>query len=191
MQLKQSYGILAMTDRTTRRLVIDASIARSCGDANATYPTSVHCRDFLLAVKDCQHKVVMTQDIRTEWDKHQSRFARQWLRQMIAKRQLAALRDWPIDRDLWQQIEIMAKDNTERAAMTKDILLLEAALATDQSITSLDENTARKFFSRAAQKIPKIQPIVWVNPDRPDEKPIEWLQAGAPAEAFRMLGNAQ
>lgn len=175
----------------SRRLVIDASIARSCGDTNATYPTSVHCRDFLLAVKDCQHKVVMTQDIRTEWDKHQSRFARQWLRQIIAKKQLTALQDLPIDRDLWHQIETMAKDDAERAAMTKDILLLEAALATDRSITSLDENTARKFFSRAAQKIPKLQPIVWVNPDKTDEKSIAWLQAGVPTEGFRMLGNAE
>jgi hypothetical protein len=30
-----------------------------------------------------------------------------------------------------------------------------------------------------------------VNPDKPEENPIEWLQAGAPAEDFRMLGDAE
>jgi hypothetical protein len=178
-----------MTDRPTKRLVIDASIARSCGDENATYPTSVHCRDFLMTVRDCQHQIVMTQDIKVEWDKHQSRFARQWLRQMIAKKQLSALQDQPIDPDLWNPIEQMAKNDKERAAMTKDILLLEAALATDRTIASLDENTARQYFTNAAQTIKKLQSIVWVNPDKPTEKPIEWLREGAPANDWRMLGR--
>jgi hypothetical protein len=54
------------------RLVIDASVARSSGDQGATYPTSVNCRDFLLAVLNICHQLVMTQDIKAEWDKHQS-----------------------------------------------------------------------------------------------------------------------
>jgi hypothetical protein len=173
-----------------KRLVIDASIARSCGDENAIYPTSVRCRDFLMAVQECQHKIVMTQDIKAEWDKHQSRFARQWLRQMIARKQLNPLPDLPIAPELWAQIEAMAQSDQERATMTKDILLLEAALATDRSITSLDEKTARKYFAQAAKSIPKLQSIVWVNPDKPEEGAIDWLQAGAPAEPKRMLGNA-
>jgi hypothetical protein len=178
-----------MTHRTSKRLVIDASVARSCGDQQATYPTSVRCRDFLTAVKDCQHSLVMSPDIKAEWDKHQSRFALQWRRQMIAKRQFVALPDQPIDQPLWDAIETLALNDRERAAMTKDILLLEAALDTDRTITSLDENTARKFFTKAALTISKLQKIVWVNPDKPEETPIPWLQAGAPADRDRMLGD--
>ncbi|MFM2432596.1 MAG: hypothetical protein RLZZ511_3810 [Cyanobacteriota bacterium] len=176
--------------RMTKCLVIDASIARSCGDENAIYPTSVRCRDFLMAVQEYQHKIVMTKEIKTEWDKHQSRFARQWLRQMIARKHLNPLPDLPIDSELWTPIEAMAQSDSERSAMTKDILLLEAALASDRSIASLDENTARKYFTQAAKSIPKLQSIIWVNPDKPEEAAIDWLRAGAPAESQRMLGNA-
>ncbi len=173
------------------KLVIDASVARSCGDEKAIHPTPIHCRDFLIAVKDYKHNLVMTPDIKSEWDRHQSRFSRQWLRQMIARKQLKPLQSLPIDPELWNPIEKMAKDDKERAEMTKDILLLEAALETDRRIVSLDENTARKYFTRAAKIIPKLQPIVWVNPDKPEETPIEWLQNGAPADDFRMLGNVE
>jgi hypothetical protein len=174
-----------------KSLVIDASIARSCGDANATYPTSIRCRDFLIETQASQHRIVLTPDIKAEWDKHRSRFARQWLGSMIARKQFTRISNLPIDPELWDPIEKLAKDDGERAAMTKDILLLEAALATDRAITSLDEKTARKFFTLAAKTIPKLRPIVWVNPDKPEEMPIEWLQAGAPADEFRMLGNAE
>jgi ABC-type iron transport system FetAB ATPase subunit len=85
----------------------------------------------------------------------------------------------------------MAQSDKQRDAMAKDILLLEAALATDRRIVSLDENTARKYYTQAAKTIPKLREIVWVNPDKPEEQPIEWLQAGAPADDFRMLGHAE
>jgi hypothetical protein len=171
-------------------LVIDASIARACGDEKATYPTSVHCRNFLLAVQDGRYVIVMTPGIRAEWDKHQSAFARQWRAKMVSKRKLLALPE-QFDGDLWESIPDTARSNQQRDEIAKDILLLEAALATDQSISSLDENTARRFFTRAAKVVPKIREIIWVNPDKPEETPIEWLQAGAPADEFRMLGNAE
>jgi hypothetical protein len=57
------------------RIVVDASVARSCGDSKAIHPLPIQCRDFLLAMKEYNHSVVMTKEIRTEWDKHQSRFA--------------------------------------------------------------------------------------------------------------------
>jgi hypothetical protein len=72
--------------------------------------------------------------------------------------------------------------------MTKDILLLEAAIATDQRIVSLDENTARKYFTDAAKEIVKLRQLVWVNPSKEKENPIEWLQNGASTDPERMLG---
>jgi hypothetical protein len=173
------------------RLVVDASVARSCGDNKATYPIAIQCRDFLIAILGNEHEIVMTPDIKREWDKHQSRFALTWLRQMIAKKRLRAIPIPEIDPEIWNPIEAMAKNDSERSAMTKDILLLEAALATDRRIVSLDEKTARQYFKLAAREIEKIQTLVWVNPSKPEEKAIEWLQAGAPADKFRMLGCAE
>jgi hypothetical protein len=52
----------------------------------------------------------------------------------------------------------------------------------------LDENTARQYFTKAAKEIVKLQPLVWVNPSKEKENPIDWLQNGAPADVERMLG---
>jgi hypothetical protein len=132
----------------------------------------------------------MTPAIETEWEKHQSRFAREWLSRM-ARQGRIWVENAPPDqqKNLPEQIKVVAKDDVELAIMNKDLLLLEAALKTDSLVTSLDEK-ARTPFTRVAKFIPEIQPIVWVNPDKPEEQPIEWLKAGAPADDFRMLGNA-
>ncbi len=173
----------------SKRLVIDASVARSAGGEEATYPTSVHCRDFLKAVLAICHKVVMTPDIREEWNKHESDFARAWRRRMVAKRKLEFL-DIPVNKELWEKIDILARSNKQRTEMFKDLRLLEAAIATDKTVISLDDNTARTFFSRAAIQVGELKDIVWVNPDKiEEEKPIEWLENGAEAEIERLLGT--
>jgi hypothetical protein len=169
-------------------IVVDASVARSCGDSKAVHPLPVQCRDFLIAMQEYKHGIVMTKEIREEWTKHQSRFALTWLRQMVAKKQFEAVSLPELDQEIWQPIEALAKTDKERAAMTKDILLLEAALATDRRIVSLDENTARKYFTDAAKEIVKLQPLIWVNPSKEKENPIEWLQNDAPVDPERMLG---
>jgi hypothetical protein len=62
---KQNYGVaIVVTPRMGKNLVIDASIARSCGDEKATYPTSVRCRNFLLETQASQHRIVFTPDIK-------------------------------------------------------------------------------------------------------------------------------
>ena len=77
----------------------------------------------------------------------------------------------------------------QKEDMLKDYFLLEAALASDKTVISLDDKTARKLFSQASQNIDEIKEIVWVNPDKSEEKPIEWLMNGALAETERFLVN--
>jgi hypothetical protein len=169
-------------------IVVDASVARSCGDSTAIHPLPIQCRDFLLVMQEHRHSVVMTKEIRAEWDKHQSRFALTWLRQMVAKKQFKPIPLPEIDPEIWELMEALAKTDNQRAEMTKDILLLEAALATDRRIVSLDEKTARKYFTNAAKESVKLQALVWVNPSKEEENPIEWLKCDAPADPERMLG---
>jgi hypothetical protein len=180
-----------MKAKESKRLVIDASVARACGGPQATYPRSVHCRDFLENVLNICHRVVMTSDIRDEWNKHQSRFAREWLTRMVQKRKLVPLKDFSIDQMLWKNLEDSAATDKERQQIVKDICLLEAALATDKRIISLDDKTARKYFSRAAQQIKPLQDIVWVNPELEEENSISWLTQGAPYDEKRMLSQYQ
>jgi hypothetical protein len=175
-----------------KRLVIDASIATACCAENAIsmHPTPERCRNFLMAVQSCQHSVVITPDIQVEWENHKSRFFTEWLARMTLRGKCVVIKSSPINQDLRDSIEKLAKNDFELAIMNKDILLLEAALVTDNLVASRDEK-ARRPFAVCAQNIPKIQNIVWVNPDEPEEKAIEWLREGAPADDFRMLGYVE
>lgn len=175
-----------MTIKVSKRLVIDASIARSAGGEDAKDLKSVYCRDFLEAVVDLCHRVVMTPDIRDEWDKHQSKAARIWLRRMVAKKKLYPY-ETRLDNELWSQVEDFTDLDNQREAMIKDIRLIEAALTTDKIVISLDDKV-RKLFSKAAEQVDELKDIVWVNPAKPEEKAIEWLENGAEAEIERKLG---
>ena len=126
-----------------------------------------------------------------ELSKWLSLFALTWRRQMVAKKKWNYL-EISINDSLWTEVESIAANvgNKRIAEMTKDLCLIEAALATDKIVISLDDNTARKFFSEAFVKIDELKDIVWVNPDKVDEEqPIEWLRNGAKVESDRLLMN--
>ena len=186
MQLRRSCLSSDMADKVSQRLVIDASVARSVGGEDATYPISVYCRDFLEAVLDISHRVVMTPDIRDEWHKHQSKYARKWLRRMVANKKLYPC-EIVVDDELWSQIEAVTESDKARGAMIKDIRLIEAALATDKIVISLDEKV-RQLFEKASEQVDELKEIVWVNPAKPEEQAMFWLENGAAPEKERKLG---
>src|SRR5712691_9172343 len=77
--------------------------------------------------------------------------------------------------------------NDEREAMRKDFLLIEAALATDRIVISLDD-TARGLFAVAARSVGELRNVAWVNPDKTEEQSVLWLENGAKPEKRRLLG---
>ena len=168
--------------------MIDASVARSAGERDATYPDSVYCRDFLEAVLNICHQVVMTPEIREEWDKHQSRFANRWIRSMIAKKKFIICSVDTLDQVLLSKIEKCLKTDKEKEAVFKDFHLIEAALKSDKIIISLDE-IVRKLFSQSAKTINELQEITWVNPIKQEEDSMTWLENGASYQAYRCLGK--
>jgi len=70
--------------------------------------------------------------------------------------------------------------------MLKDIHLVEAALACDHVIVSLDED-ARRRFARASGQVEELRRVAWVNPARDAADVLDWLRAGARAERSRRL----
>ncbi len=178
-----------MTIKNSRRLVIDASVARSSGGEDAVFPTSKNCRDFLKAVLDICHHAVLTPEIRKEWHKHKSNFARRWLVSMFARKK-AALIDSAEDQVLRGKIYQASQSEKAGAAMLKDIHLLEAALVTDEIVVALDE-TVRALFIEAAISVGEIRKVVWINPDQPDEEALLWLKGGAKPDRKRCLGARQ
>jgi hypothetical protein len=174
--------------KVSKLLVIDASVARSCGAPNATFPTSKNCRDFLNAVLTICHRMVLTDDIKEEWDKHQSIYAKKWRSSMIAKRKVEYRANVVFDQALRGKLDKIADSDRPREAMWKDCHLLEAAIATDGIVTSLDEK-AREPFKKAAKTIKELRMIMWANPDKPEEEVLIWLADGVAIETKRQLGD--
>ncbi|MCI0462510.1 MAG: hypothetical protein L0Z62_36635 [Gemmataceae bacterium] len=176
-----------MTKVRSQSLVIDASVARAAGPEAATYPTAKHCRDFLLAVSNICHRMVFTQAIEAEWDNHQSGFARRWRRSMFARKKIDRLKV-PADAIFRDQLERAAVTEKQKGALLKDAHLIEAARAQGMRIIALDD-TVRQYFQKVAVSVAPLRNVCWVNPVHQAEEPLEWLQAGAPANDFRKLGS--
>jgi hypothetical protein len=171
----------------SRRLVVDASIARAAGGGEATHPTSKHCRDVLQAILTICHRLVMTPDISGEWKAHQSRFARQWLVSMTARKKVVYRADAATHRALHDKIVSSSSDTTAQEIMGKDILLVTAALLTDKIVISLDE-AARAQFAAASGRVGELKSIMWVNPRAAGEQSLTWLKSGAGPKRALQLG---
>ena len=173
-----------MPGRTSVALVIDASIARAAGETE--HPVSSACGTFLQEVLKICHKIVMTQEISEEWNEHRSNFAFQWRASMTARKKV--VRPGPVENTgLRQAIHSLALLDSIRAAILKDIHLVEAALATGQTVASLDE-TVRGHLRQISGSVRLLRSLVWVNPAKDDEHATDWLRQGANAEEERQLG---
>ena len=72
------------------------------------------------------------------------------------------------DEDLRREILSTAASNKDREEMEKDLHLIEAALAIDHIVVSLDE-TAKECFAKAAQRVGRLGEIIWINPHQDDD----------------------
>jgi hypothetical protein len=175
-----------MPAKVSRRLVIDASVARSSGGEDAVHPLSKHCRDFLKATLSCGHRVVLSPHVNAEWKKHESGFARQWRVAMFARKKVL-LDHVPEDIELREAIDRVAEGERGRLAMIKDAHLVEAAQTTDRTVVSLDD-TVRRLFGVASKRVRSLRTVVWANPGHESEDCSTWLADGALPEKHRRLG---
>jgi hypothetical protein len=174
-----------MRAKVSRRLVIDASVARSAGGAGATFPASKHCRDFLLQMRLRSHRVVFTEPVYAEWKKHESTFARTWRASMVARKMLVRSQV-PEDPVLRDELKEAGETERGRSAMTKDAHLIEAALAMDRTVVSLDD-AVRALFGAATKCVAVLRDVIWANPAKPAENCLKWLDDGARPDAHRRL----
>lgn len=174
-----------MPSRRSRDLVIDASVATSAGERGRR---GEMCQSFLSAMIDrTVHRLVMTKQIGMEWDRHSHPIARRWRKKMIGMRRVVKLAVDP-DHGLAERIELANQPEKALDAMKKDMLLIDAARATDRRIVSLDDR-ARGYFSKASCSVGELGEILWVNPASEDERPVQWLEDGAPEERPRMISS--
>lgn len=145
-----------MTVRTSRLLVIDASVMRSAGETE--HPVSSACREALLVILRICHRVVTTDTIHDEWKSHMSRFARKWLCSMAAHRKPSE-RVNPAD----VSVDMAEWSDLDQRVVAKDLRLIEAAFSSDRIIVTRDD-----VFQRTLAKTRKgahlLKSITWVNP---------------------------
>ena len=181
-----------MSRPASRRLVVDASVVRSAGGEGAVHPVAKRCRDFLLTVLFACHRMVVTPDIEDEWKRHRSAFASKWRYSMYAKKKVVYLADCR-DENLRQKILAVTRDDPRSDALMeildKDVHLVEAAIATDKVIFSLDE-VAKAAFRRVAASFALVRPVLWVNPsDASHEAATTWLTTGGGQPDLWRLGS--
>src|SRR5262249_58412816 len=99
-----------------RCLVIDASISHAAGDRGTGL--SQLCTKALNAVAEAKHRLVMSAALLDEWKRHQTRFARAWLRSMYARRLVEEL-EVAKDEALRARIEQAAPEASVAAIMLK------------------------------------------------------------------------
>lgn len=168
-----------------KNLVVDANIVCSAGDRGQTGSRAIVCARFLTAILEYGHGVVVTPELLAEWKRHRSRYSSTWLRVVFAKRRDKRVN--PIDCVLRYRATELTGSEKECVALLKDAHLVEAAMAADDTVASLDE-VARQILVRCVNEYGcrEIGHLVWVNPER-DSGVVGWLQGGAEAEEGRRL----
>ncbi|HEV3468830.1 MAG TPA: hypothetical protein VG148_05885 [Pyrinomonadaceae bacterium] len=170
--------------------MVDASVAGAAGGKTATALVSKDCRAFLEALRrETECCIVLPPGLRDEWDRHRSGFAATWLVSMTSRRRVIP-DEVPPSRRMRREVEKAAANQRDLKALRKDFHLVEAAVATDRTVVSLDE-VVRRLFKAAAQSVAAIKKVVWVNPSIAAEQPVRWLRNGAKPENARMLGHLE
>ena len=146
-----------MTPKKSKRiLVVDACVLRSAGET--VHPVSSTCRVCLEKIRTICHKVIVTNDLKEEWNKHKSRFSSLWLVSMAARKKYLVNNELP-DVD----IDFSTFSKKSESAVRKDIHLVEAAYAADKIIVTLDTS-----FESALKETSEGESIhgslTWINP---------------------------
>lgn len=122
--------------KQSRILAIDASVLRSAGAKDGH---SSHCAALLMAVLEICHRAAFSSDVKTEWDKHQSRFSVKWRASMVARKKMVVFNVKPHQNVLLLQVASQpGLSAPDRAALTKDVHMLALALAADRVIVTGD-----------------------------------------------------
>lgn len=164
-----------MAKKYSRKLVVDASVARSSGDLYALNPAAVSCRDILQIMLGVCHQVVLNRSLQDEWRRHASRFARTWLVQMTSRRKVAFVQG--TGRTVQAILDGLVLPSERRAALEKDIPLIEAAMQSDKIVLSLDDKAIASFADLV--KAGACGPLWWCNPSDPQPDPTSWVRTGA------------
>ncbi len=143
-----------MKAKVSRLLVVDASVMRAAGTTE--HPVSSACRRALQGILEICHRVVVSEPIAEEWDRHASKFARKW---QVAMKSRGKLRKGG---ETLAPILLHGLAAEDRAIIEKDRHLLDAAFAHDRVIVTTDDKVQRALARTGNEKM--LQVVRWLNP---------------------------
>ena len=175
-----------MSRKKGRMVVIDADVARSAGETENQI--SRRCRKFLKLILENKHILVTTDRINEEWKKHQSNYFRKWKVIMLSKKLFKKVVVGENDGFEDNVTALNLNKNIEDIVL-KDVHLIEAAIKTENFISSRDD-TARNLFCEISDSLSIIRKIVWMNPVTINDEQVGWLKAGKskkPNQNWRLI----
>jgi hypothetical protein len=180
--------------RTSKLLVVDASVMRAAGAEGATDPAPANGRHALKAILSICHRVCDSPHLREERKRHQSRFAKRWFTQMHARRKVVVFEPPSCSEILADIRSFHSITQSDIAAIEKDIHLIAAALVSDRTVLSWDNRVAvaiRKVCADKATVTSKtVADVLWIDPITDPDALHAWLSESGPIQPYWQLGSA-
>lgn len=133
------------------------------------------------------HRAALSDELAAEWDNHQSPFFMTWRIQMKNLGKIVDIASKPDHQGLRDKILATASTAKKQTEMQKDIHLVEAALESDRIIASLEQNS-RALFHQAADTVPELRQVMWINPVELKGELESWLKKGLSPKPGLKLG---
>lgn len=156
-------------------VVVDASVARAAGGADASDPVSCACRDVLMALRAAKLRLAMSGALHDEWHRHASAFTRKWLVSMHARRRVQSLTPTPC-KPLHAACAQLPPGRSRRA-VEKDLHLVDTAFAADRRVVSRDDAVRCELLA-LAERVTPLRRLLWGDPL--DHDCLAWVCAGTP-----------
>lgn len=162
-------------------LVVDASVARSCSDPASSVEAS-SCFLFLQQISDRKNAmgVVVNPELDREWALHGSKTFTSWLARMETRRRVHRVEE-KRSTDYRSAVSQTVDDGI-RAALEKDVHLIELALFGQHPIASRDDKQ-RRYVRDLIPSLGVLGSVQWVNPvQEPDW--LSWFARGCDRQTF-------
>jgi len=180
-----------MSSGHSKQIVIDANIAQGSSNDRMFNPVlgdaGAQSRQCLQAIWDEKHVAVFGRSLLSEWDRHASSYARRWLRNMEQKSRVVLE-----DGERFAELAISAcaclSTAGEKAALVKDLHLIQSALATGQLILS-NEVRFPRYVALACAAVQELATLYYANPTVEGDRCRLWIKAGAEKNADRRIDS--
>jgi hypothetical protein len=169
-----------------RKLVLDASVARSCSTTQS--PPAPECFTALEAIRGGALQVTVSVELRAEWERHASRYFWQWLRDMTSRRRVTQDRLVRVEEISGRLRRLIG--SAEAEAVAKDAHLAAAGVEHGGRVLSLDGRMRDKLARVATADSPwhELGLVHWADPSIDPHKALcAWLRSDAPEEEPRQL----